>query len=185
MDYAVEGGHDGVADLLLEHGGGLHGERLREGLVKAVEDSKLDAFKRLFKYARNGREAVEEAHDQDGRSLMLICLSMRSALNEGEDGDCEAMHQELLECGADGANCPQDSPFEFALPGISLMLTHAAFLQKIWVILTFSAIMLPLKQVAGEQYTHCHFLHTHTPPQSSSLITSLTHRWPNDCFGFA
>jgi hypothetical protein len=102
MDYAVEGGHDGVADLLLEHGGGLHGERLREGLVRAVEDCSLDMLRRLFKYARNGREAVAEAHDQDGRSLMMICLCLQSSLGEGEVGFCEAIHQELHTCGLGG-----------------------------------------------------------------------------------
>jgi hypothetical protein len=109
LDCAVEAGHEGLADLLVAAGGGLDGERLREQLVLAVEECDVTRFRGLFKYARSGREAVAEATDTDGRSLMLICLSLRSSLREGEDGACELMHQELLKCCGGGKLHSHDS----------------------------------------------------------------------------
>ena len=103
MDCAVDAGDEGMADLLAGAGGGLDGERLLERLVRAVEGCDVVGFRRLIKYARDGRAALAEARDKDGRSLMLICLSMRSALAEGEDEACEAMHRDLLTFGACGA----------------------------------------------------------------------------------
>ena len=102
MDCAVDAGDEGMADLLLGAGGGLEGERLLERLVRCVEEGDLAGFRRLFKYARNGRQAVSEARDKDGRSLMLICLSMRSAVSDMEDDACSILREELLLCGASG-----------------------------------------------------------------------------------
>ncbi len=113
----MEAGHEGLADLLVAAGGGLGGERLREQLVLAVEECNVERFRRLFKYARSGRDAVAEASDTDGQSLMLMCLSLRSTVREEDDGGGEAMHQELLKCGAGGTkNCVFLFPFYLHIP---------------------------------------------------------------------
>mmetsp|Transcript_17018 Transcript_17018/g.46640 ORF Transcript_17018/g.46640 Transcript_17018/m.46640 type:complete len:297 (-) Transcript_17018:409-1299(-) len=110
IDYAVERDNDAIADVLFEHGCGLTSDKLRDPLVAAVSDGDVTRFKRLFRYARDGRAAVASAADKDGRSLLHICLAARAVhVKDGEEGAAadeqvakyDAMLQELFSCCAD------------------------------------------------------------------------------------
>mmetsp|Transcript_80256 Transcript_80256/g.215088 ORF Transcript_80256/g.215088 Transcript_80256/m.215088 type:complete len:312 (+) Transcript_80256:109-1044(+) len=140
IDYAFQEDKQDVADFLYANGGGLSEDRLREGLVDAVQQEDVDRFKRLFRYARDGRTAVATATDKDGRSLMHICLAARAAnagalggmavgrtpSNPESEARGEAMLQELFACGAgDGRDVPDSVlaalAMKTALPCIPLL----------------------------------------------------------------
>ena len=155
MDYAVDAGDERMADLLAGAGGGLDGEGLLERLVRAVEECDVAGFRRLFKYARNGRRAVAEATDKDGRSLMLICLRLKNALADEDDTACTAMHQELLKCGASGMLLRLLRCFSLSLLRVSLsnftapLFERLFFLQKGQATLIALGTVLQLKLIAG------------------------------------
>jgi len=76
MDYAVEANFDEMAMLLKNAGGGLEGETLKEGLMRAVEQLNLEEFGRYVAFAKNKQEALA-ATDKDGRSLVHVCVRIK------------------------------------------------------------------------------------------------------------
>eukprot|EP00960_Hanusia_phi_P071673 767601-Hanusia_phi.AAC.4 len=93
MDYAVQHEHDELAEMLMEHGGGLEGEWLEEELVKAVSKCDLNQLSKLMWYAKDIQTAIKSTN-KDGKSLVHICAATR-------DTKRAEMLQLLLSFGAD------------------------------------------------------------------------------------
>jgi ankyrin repeat protein len=88
MDYAVDTGHDSVAELLSERGAGLEGEFLRDRLVTAVNEGAVKALQRYMWFAKDMSVAVQ-FQDGDGRSLVHIAANCKRR-------ECRAELLELL-----------------------------------------------------------------------------------------
>ena len=100
LDYAVSGGHDDVAKILVDRGAGLRGEFLRDLLVSAVREGDAQTLNKLVRHAADGEEAVKGTTDMDGRPLVQVASKVVD----------KARRKELLEallsfgCDVDGVD---------------------------------------------------------------------------------
>jgi hypothetical protein len=72
LEYAVSGGHDDVAKILVDRGAGLRDEFLRSLLVSTVRQGDIQTLNKMVWYAQNGEEAIATCTDLEGRSLVQI-----------------------------------------------------------------------------------------------------------------
>jgi len=81
LDYAVERGHDQVADVLVAMGCGLEGAYLIESMCAAVSQCDIAGVKRLWRFARDTKEAIS-VKDVDGRGLIHIAAGADHPLKD-------------------------------------------------------------------------------------------------------
>mmetsp|Transcript_18116 Transcript_18116/g.35372 ORF Transcript_18116/g.35372 Transcript_18116/m.35372 type:complete len:544 (+) Transcript_18116:142-1773(+) len=97
MDYAVDNHYDEVANLIKEHGGGIEGPHLIEGLTTSVRSLDLEGFARYVKFAKDREEAME-ATDNEGHSLLHIAVNLQNVTATDKQ---EILINSLIGLGAD------------------------------------------------------------------------------------
>jgi len=96
LEYAVSGGHDDVAKILVDRGAGLKGDFLRSLLVSTVRQGKVETLSKIVWYAHDGETAISKCTDLDGRSLVQIAAKVAD-----KDARKELL-EALLSLGCDG-----------------------------------------------------------------------------------